>query len=92
VLEPEKPSFRPTKWLRDFRNRKNAKNSKLLENCFELGGIGGWPPIPTWINPPYLGRNCLHYVECSREREKCLSNLHLDELLALMEKLQCLAC
>jgi hypothetical protein len=49
-IDPEKPSFRPSKWPWKFRNRKTAKNSKLPENCFELVGIGGWPPISTWIN------------------------------------------
>jgi hypothetical protein len=92
VLDPEKTSFRPSKWPQKFRNRKTAKNSKLPEDCFEPVGIGGWPPISTWINPPSLGRNGLHCVECLGEREKCLLNLHLDELLALLEKLHCLAC
>jgi hypothetical protein len=92
VLDPEKTSFRPSKWPQKFRNRKTAKNSKLPEDCFEPVGIGGWPPISTWINPPSLGRNGLHCVEFPGEREKCLLNLHLDELLALLEKLCCLAC
>jgi hypothetical protein len=48
-LDPEKPSFRPSKWPQKFRNRKTAKNSKLPENCFEPVGIGGWPLISTWI-------------------------------------------
>jgi hypothetical protein len=89
---PKKPSFRPSKWPQKFRNRKTAKNSKLPENCFEPVGIGGWPPISTWINPPSLGRNGLHCIEFPGEREKRLLNLHLDELLALLEKLCCLAC
>jgi hypothetical protein len=75
-----------------FRNQKTAKNSKLPEDCFEPVGIGGWPPISTWINPPSLGRNGLHCIEFPGEREKHLLNLHLDELLALLEKLCCLAC
>ena len=25
---------------------------------------GGWPPISTWINPPPLGGNGLHCIEC----------------------------
>jgi hypothetical protein len=49
VLDPEKTSFRPSKWPWKFRNRKTAKNSKLPEDCFEPVGIGGWPPISTWI-------------------------------------------
>ena len=48
-LDLEKPSFRPSKWPRKFRNKKIAKNSKLLEDCFEPVGIGGWPLISTWI-------------------------------------------
>jgi hypothetical protein len=95
VLDPEKPSFRPSKWPQKFRNQKTAKNSKLPklpENCFEPVGIGGWPPISTWINPPSLGSNGLHCVEFPGEREKRLLNLNLGELLALLEKLCCLAC
>jgi hypothetical protein len=45
----------------------------------------------TWINPPSLGSNVLHCVEWPGEQEKCLFNLHLDELLALLEKLHFLA-
>ena len=71
---------------------KNSKLKKLLENCFELAGKDGWPPIFTWINPTSLGRNGLHCVECSGEREKCLLNLHLDVLLSLLEKLRYLTC
>jgi hypothetical protein len=74
-----------------LKTAKNSKLPKLPENCFEPVGKGGWPPISTWINPPSLGRNGLHCVECPREREKSLLNLHLDELLALLEKLCCLA-
>jgi hypothetical protein len=92
VLDPKKNSFRPSKWPRKFRNRKTAKNSKLPEDCFGPVGIGGWPPISTWINPPSLGRNGLHCVECPGEREKCLLNLHLAKLLTLLENLCCLAC
>jgi hypothetical protein len=51
VIDPKKNSFRPSKWPRKFRNQKNAKNSKLSKDCFEPIGIGGWPPISTWINP-----------------------------------------
>jgi hypothetical protein len=91
-LDPEKPSFRPSKWPRKLKTAKNSKLPKLPENCFEPVGKGGWPPISTWINPPSLGRNGLHCLECPGEREKRLLNLHLDELLALLEKLHCLAC
>jgi hypothetical protein len=83
VIDLKKTLFKPSKWLEKFRNQKTAKNSKLPEDCFELVGIGGWPPISTWINPPSLGSNGLHCVECPWEREKRLLNLHLDELLAL---------
>jgi hypothetical protein len=87
-----KNSFSPSKWPQKFRNRKTDKNSKLLEDCFERIGIGGWPSISTWINPPSLGRNGLHCIEFPGERENRLLNMHLDELLSLLEKLHCLAC
>jgi hypothetical protein len=64
----------------------------LPEEFFEIVGIGGWTPISTWINPLSLGRNGIHYVDFLVEREKRLLNLHLDELLALLEILRCLAC
>jgi hypothetical protein len=88
VLDPKKSSFRSSKWPQKFRNRKNAKNSKLPKECFEPVEIGGWPLISTWINPPSLGRNGLYFFEFPGEREKRLLNLHLD----LLEKLCCLAC
>jgi hypothetical protein len=91
-LNFEKPSFRPSKWPRKLKTAKNSKLPKLPENCFEPVGKGGWPSISTWINPPSLGSNGLHCVECQGERENRLLNLHLDELLALLEKLCCLAC
>jgi hypothetical protein len=31
VFDREKKSFRPSKWPQKFRNRKTAKNSKLLK-------------------------------------------------------------
>jgi hypothetical protein len=74
-----------------LKTAKNSKLPKLPENCFEPVGKGGWPPISTWINPPSLGRNGLHCVEFPGEREKRLLNLHLDELLALLEKLHLLS-
>ena len=92
---PQKTSFRDSKRLRKFRTWKTTKNSKwpkLPETCFDPVGKGGWAPISTWINPPSLGRNGIHCVEFPGEREKSLLNLHLDELLALLEKLCCLAC
>jgi hypothetical protein len=90
-LDPEKPSFRPSKWPQKLKTAKNSKLPKLPENCFEPVGKGGWPLISTWINPPSLGRNGIHCIEFPGEREKCLLNLHLDEFLALLEKLCCLA-
>jgi hypothetical protein len=88
----EKPSFRPSKWHRKLKTTKNSKLPKFSENCFEPVEKGGWPSISTWINSPSFGSNGLHCVECPREREKCLLNLHLGELLALLEKLHYLAC
>jgi hypothetical protein len=86
-LFSQKTSFRASKWPQKLKTAKNSKLPKLPENCFEPVGKGGWPPISTWINPPSLGSNGLHCVECLGEREKHLLNLHLDELLALLEKL-----
>jgi hypothetical protein len=91
-LDIEKPSFRPSKWPRKLKPAKNSKLSKLLESCFELVGKGGWPPISTWINPPSLGRNGVHCVEFLGEKEKRLLNLHLGELLVLLETSHCLVC
>jgi hypothetical protein len=48
-IDPEKPSFRPSKWPRKLKTTKNSKLPKLPENCFEPVGKGGWPPISTWI-------------------------------------------
>jgi hypothetical protein len=48
-LDPEKPSFRPSKWPQKLKTAKNSKLPKLPENCFERVGKGGWPPISTWI-------------------------------------------
>jgi hypothetical protein len=59
-LDTEKHSFRPSKWPRKL---KLLKLPKMSENCFELVGKGGWPPISIWINPPSLGNNGLHCVE-----------------------------
>jgi hypothetical protein len=49
-LNPKKYSFRPSKWPSKLKTAKNSKFPKLIENCFELVGKGGWPPISTWIN------------------------------------------
>jgi hypothetical protein len=69
------------------KTAKNSKLPKLSENHFKPVGKGGWPPISTWINPPSLGSNGVHCVECPMERKKCLLNLNLGELLALLETL-----
>jgi hypothetical protein len=76
----------------EVKTAKNSKLPKLPENCFEPVGKGGWPPISTWINPPSLGSNGIHCVECPGERKKCLLNLNLGELLALLETSRCLVC
>jgi hypothetical protein len=91
-LDLEKPSFRPSKWPRKLKPAKNSKLPKLPESCFEPFGKGGWPLISTWINPPSLGRNGLHCVEFPGEREKHLLNLHLGELLVLLETSRCSVC
>jgi hypothetical protein len=44
---PKKDSFRPSKWPQKLKTAKNSKLPKLLENCFESYGKGGWPPIST---------------------------------------------
>ena len=76
----------------EVKTAKNSKFQKLPENSFEQLGKGGWPPISTWIDPPSLGRNDLHCVEFLGEREKHLLNLHLGELLVLLETSHCLVC
>jgi len=81
-LDLKKPSFGPSKWPRKLKTAKNSKLSKLPEHCFEPIEKGGWPPISTWINPPSLGRNGVHFLEFPRDKEKCLLNLHLGVLLA----------
>jgi hypothetical protein len=91
-LDLKKPSFRPSKWPRKLKPAKNSKLPKLPENSFEPVGKGGWPPISTWINPPSLGSNGLHCVEFLGERENCLLDLHLGELLVLLEMSRCLVC
>ena len=52
-----------------------------------LSGIGGWPPISTWIIPPPLGSNGPHCVECLHEMRKLLLNLVPGEPLALVKEL-----
>jgi hypothetical protein len=48
-LDPEKPSFRPSKWPWKLKTTKNSKLPKLPKNYFERVGKGGWPLISTWI-------------------------------------------
>jgi hypothetical protein len=91
-IDLEKPSFGHSKWPQKLKPTKNSKLPKLPENCFEPVGKGGWQPISTWINPPSLGSNGLHCVEFPRESEKHLLDLHLGELLVLLETSHCLVC
>ena len=77
---------------RKLKPAKNSKLPKLPENSFEPVEKGGWPPISTWINPPSLGSNGLHWIEFPGEREKHLLNLHLRELLALLDTSHCSVC
>jgi hypothetical protein len=44
-LHIEKPSFRPSKWLRKLKPAKNNKLSKLPECCFEPVGKARWSLI-----------------------------------------------
>ena len=55
----------------------------------DIGGIGGWLPISTWIIPPPLGINGPHCVEFLHEMRKLLLNLVLGETLALVKELAC---
>jgi hypothetical protein len=73
----------------EVRTAKNSKLPKLSENCFELVGKGGWPPIFIWINPLSLGRNGLHYIEVPHQMRKFLLNLARGEPLALVQELPC---
>jgi hypothetical protein len=88
----KKNSFRPSKWPRKLKPAKNSKLPKLPENCFESIGKGRWPLISTWINSLSLGSNGLHCIEFPREREKRMLDLHLGELLVLLETSRCLVC
>jgi hypothetical protein len=40
-LNPEKPSFKPSKWPWKLKTTKNSKLPKLPENCFEPVIQGG---------------------------------------------------
>jgi hypothetical protein len=46
-IDPEKPSFRPSKWPRKLKTTKNSKLTKLPEKYFEPVGKCGWPLIST---------------------------------------------
>jgi hypothetical protein len=48
-FQKKKTSFRASKWPWKLKTAKNSKLPKLPENCFEVVGKGGWPPISTWI-------------------------------------------
>jgi hypothetical protein len=43
-------------------------NIVSCQKTVEIVRIGGWPPISTWINPPSLGRNGIHFDEFLGER------------------------
>jgi hypothetical protein len=52
------------------------KNVQMSQLEFEMGGS---PPISTSINPPPLGINGLHCIECPEKRGKCFMNLNLGD-------------
>jgi hypothetical protein len=89
---PKKHRLEPQNSSESFRTQKIAKNSKLpklSENCFELVGKGGWPSISTWINPPSLGRNGIHFIEFPHLMRKFLMNFSPGEPLSLVQELLC---
>jgi hypothetical protein len=69
------------------KTAKNSKLPKLRGNCFEPVGKGGWPPISTWINPPSLGINGLHYIDFPHQMRKFLLKLAPGEALSLVQEL-----
>jgi hypothetical protein len=71
----------------EVKTAKNSKLPKLLENCFEPVGKGGWAPIYTWINPTSLGRNGIHCVEFPHQMRKFLLNMTPGEPLSLVQEL-----
>jgi hypothetical protein len=73
----------------EVKTTKNSKLPKLPENCFEPVGKGGWTMISTWINPPSLGSNGIHYIEFPHQMRKFLLNLAPGEPLALVQELPC---
>ena len=50
----------PEKLLKIVNYAETEKNER--ENGGGPSGIGGWPPISTWIIPPPLGSNGPHCV------------------------------
>jgi hypothetical protein len=69
----KKPSFGPSKWPQKLKLAKNSKLPKLPENCFELVGKAGWPPISTWIRENCRiiardeeGNTSIYGVQCHR--------------------------
>jgi hypothetical protein len=66
-------------------NYKAVQKDVMKKNEHEEPvGIGGWPPISTWINPPPLGRNGLHCVEFPHQVRKILLDLASGEPLSLL--------
>jgi hypothetical protein len=57
------------------------------KTVFRASGIGGWPPISTWINPPSLGSSGLHCVDFPHQMRKFLLNFAPGEPLALVQEL-----
>jgi len=47
-----------------------AINKEIDETNWDLGGIGGQPPISTWISPPLIGCNGPHRLSASMTWEK----------------------
>jgi len=62
---------------------------KIIERDYggAPSGIGGWPPISTWIIPPPLGSNGPHCVKFLHEMRKFLLNLVPGEPLSLVQEL-----
>jgi hypothetical protein len=72
-------------------NYKEVQKNMLKKNGQEeLVGIGGWPPISTWINTPPLGSNGIHCVEFPHQVRKLLLDLALGEPLSLVYELPAL--
>jgi hypothetical protein len=73
----------------EVKTAKNSKLPKLLENCFEPVGKGGWPPISIWINTSSIGSNGIHCVEVPHKMRKFLLNFSPGDSLALVQELPC---